>query len=84
MEQEFKTYKLNYNSKKNRKRMAKSFDNKEKPKGFDEYIIRNRKEILNKKKLKEKLEKIPCGENYEKMRKRTITPFNITDMRKKK
>ena len=83
MEQEFKTYKLNYNSKKNRKRMAKSFDNKEKPKGFDEYIIRNRKEILNKKKLKEKLEKIPCGENYEKMRKRTITPFNITDMRKK-
>ena len=83
LEQEFKTYKLNYNSKKNRKRMAKSFDNKEKPKGFDEYIIRNRKEILNKKKLKEKLEKIPCGENYEKMRKRTITPFNITDMRKK-
>ena len=83
LEQEFKTYKLNYNSRKNRKRMAKSFDNKEKPKGFDEYIIRNRKEILNKKKLKEKLEKIPCGENYEKMRKRTITPFNITDMRKK-
>ena len=53
LEQEFKTYKLNYNSKKNRKRMAKSFDNKEKPKGFDEYIIRNRKEILNKKKLKD-------------------------------
>ena len=31
----------NLNSKKNRRRMAKSFDNTSKPKGFDEYIIRN-------------------------------------------
>ena len=45
---------LNLNSKKNRRRMAKSFDNTSKPKGFDEYIIRNRKEILNKE-FREKL-----------------------------
>ena len=84
LEKEFKTYKLNFNSKKNRRRMAKSFDNTSKPKGFDEYIIRNRKEILNKEKLKQKMEKIPCGENYEKIKRRTITPFNITDMKKEK
>ena len=84
LEKEFKTFRLNLNSKKNRRRMAKSFDNTSKPKGFDEYIIRNRKEILNKEKLKQQIEKIPCGENYEKIRKRTITPFNITDLRKEK
>ena len=84
LEKEFKTFRLNLNSKKNRRRMAKSFDNTSKPKGFDEYIIRNRKEILNKEKLKQKMEKIPCGENYEKLKKRPITPFNITDMRKEK
>ena len=84
LEKEFKTFRLNLNSKKNRRRMAKSFDNISKPKGFDEYIIRNRKEILNKEKLKQQMEKIPCGENYEKIKKRTITPFNITDLRKEK
>jgi len=82
LENELKTYKLNYNAKRNRKRMAKSFDISLKPKGYDEYIIRNRKEIINKEKLKEKMEKIPCGENYERIKRRTITPFNITDMRK--
>ena len=84
LEKELKTYKLNYNSRKNRRRMAKSFDISSKPKGYDEYIIRNRKEILNKEKLKEKIEKIPCGENYDKIRKRNITPFNITDMKKER
>ena len=84
LEKELKTYRLHFNSKRNRRRMAKSFDIASKPKGFDEYIIRNRKEILNKQKLKEMKEKIPCGENYEKLKKRTITPFNITDMKRKK
>ena len=84
LEKELKTYRLHFNSKRNRRRMAKSFDITSKPKGFDEYIIRNRKEILNKERLKEMKEKIPCGENYEKLKKRTITPFNITDMRRKK
>ena len=82
LEKELKTYRLNYNAKRNRKRMAKSFDISLKPKGYDEYIIRNRKEIINKEKLKEKMEKIPCGENYERIKRRTITPFNITDMKK--
>ena len=63
--------------------MNKSFDIKIKPKGYNEYIIRNRKEILNKEKLKEKKEKISYGENYEKLKRRAITPFNITDMKKK-
>ena len=83
-EKEMKTYKLNYNSKRNRRRMAKSFDIPSRPKGYDEYIIRNRKEILNKEKLKQIKDKIPCGENYEKIKRRTITPFNITDMKRKR
>ena len=83
LEKELKKYKLNYNSKINKRRMNKSFDIKIKPKGYNEYIIRNRKEILNKEKLKEKKEKISYGENYEKLKRRAITPFNITDMKKK-
>ena len=82
-EQELKSFKLNINSKIGRKRMAKSFDNKVKPKGFDEYVARNKKAILEKMKIKDMFEKITIGENYEKIRRRTITPFNITDMRKK-
>ena len=83
LEKELKKYKLNYNSEINKRRMNKSFDIKIKPKGYNEYIIRNRKEILNKEKLKEKKEKISYGENYEKLKRRAITPFNITDMKKK-
>ena len=56
LEKELKKYKLNYNSEINKRRMNKSFDIKIKPKGYNEYIIRNRKEILNKEKLKEKNE----------------------------
>ena len=84
LEKELKKYKLNYNSEINKRRMNKSFDIKIKPKGYNEYIIRNRKEILNKEKLKEKKEKISYGENYEKLKRRAITPFNITDMKKEK
>ena len=84
LERELKSFKLNVNYKENRKRMAKSFDNKKKPKGYDDYIIRNKKAILERKRIKTLMEKVPCGENYEKIKKRSITPFNITDMRKKK
>jgi len=84
LEKELKKYKLNYNSEINKRRMNKSFDIKIKPKGYNEYIIRNRKEILNKEKLKEKKEKISYGENYEKLKRRAITPFNITDMKKER
>ena len=58
LEKELKKYKLNYNSEINKRRMNKSFDIKIKPKGYNEYIIRNRKEILNKEKLKEKKGKL--------------------------
>jgi hypothetical protein len=81
LEEEVKSFKLNINYRKNRQRMAKSFDNKIKPKGFDEYVTRNKKAILERNKLRTMIEKIPCGENYEKIRRRAITPFNITDMR---
>ena len=81
-ENEYKSFRLNINSKENRKRMAKSFDNKIKPKGYDDYITRNKKAILERKRIKNIIEKIPCGENYEKIKRRSITPFNITDMRK--
>ena len=80
---EIKSYKLNINSDLSRKRMEKSFENKEKPKGFDNYVRRNKKGILEHLKKKYLIEKIPCGENYYKIRSRNITPFNITDMRKR-
>ena len=83
IEEEVKSFKLNINYRKSRQRMAKSFDNKIKPKGFDEYVTRNKKAIFERNKLKTMIEKIPCGENYEKIRRRAITPFNITDMRNK-
>lgn len=83
LDEEAKSYKLNINYRKNRKRMAKSFENKIKPKGFNEYVTRNKKAILERNKIRAMLEKIPCGENYEKIRRRAITPFNITDMRNK-
>ena len=83
LERELKSFKLNVNYKENNKRMAKSFDNKKKPKGYDDYIIRNKKAILERNRIKTMMEKVPCGENYEKIKKRSITPFNITDMRKK-
>ena len=83
LEEEVKSFKLNINYRKNRQRMAKSFDNKIKPKGFDEYVNRNKKAILERNRLKTMIEKIPCGENYEKIRRRAITPFDITDMRNK-
>ena len=82
-ENEYKSFRLNINSKENRKRMAKSFDNKIRPKGYDDYITRNKKAILERKRIKNIIEKIPCGENYEKIKRRSITPFNITDMRKR-
>ena len=63
--------------------MNKSFDNKVRPKGYDDYVIRNKKAILEKIRIKTMIEKIPNGENYEKLKRRSITPFNITDMRKK-
>ena len=82
-EKEFKNHKLNINSKENRRRMNKSFDNKVRPKGYDDYVTRNKKAILEKIRIKTMIEKIPNGENYEKLKRRSITPFNITDMRKK-
>ncbi len=83
-ENECKSFKLHLNSRENRKRMAKSFDKKIKPKGYDDYIIRNKKAILERERIKTIMEKIPCGENYEKIKRRAITPFNITDMKKKR
>ena len=83
LDEEVKSFKLNINYRKNRQRMAKSFDNKIKPKGFDEYVTRNKKAILERNKLRTMIEKIPCGENYEKIRRRAITPFDITDMKNK-
>jgi hypothetical protein len=82
-ENECKSFKLHLNLRENRRRMAKSFDNKIKPKGFDDYIMRNKKAILERERIKKIKEKIPCGENYEKIKRRSITPFNITDMKKK-
>ena len=63
--------------------MMKTFSNMKnmrKPKGYNEYIKRNRS-ILEKKQYEKKLEEDKkCGKNYEKIQKMKIKPFNITDL----
>ena len=63
--------------------MSKSFTNynkEKKPKGYYDYIIRNRA-LLNKKENERKLsEDRVYGKNYEKIKNSKIKPFNITDL----
>ena len=63
--------------------MNKSFTNynkEKKPKGYYDYIIRNRA-FLNKKESERKLSEDKIyGKNYDKIKKMRIKPFNITDL----
>ena len=82
MENDKKNYKLHIDTKKNIMRMNKSFEGpQEYCKGWNEYIKRNKKAILEKLRVKYLLEKKPVGENYYEIKKRNITPPNITDIR---
>ena len=65
----------------NKKRMNKSFD-QPKCRGFDEFVKRNRKGRLERLRVKYLLEKGSCGEKYEEIMRRNITPPNITDIRR--
>ena len=60
--------------------LKKSLNSTEKPKGFDEYQKKMREGIIKatEKKYMEK----NIGQNYEKIKKKNIQPFNITDLKK--
>ena len=64
--------------------MNKSFTkyNKEKkPKGYYDYILRNRLLINQKENDKKIIDDKIYGKNYEKIKKMKIEPFNITDLK---
>jgi len=71
----------------NDERMNKSFTNYNKermPKGYYDYIIRNRA-LINKRESENKLnEDKMYGKNYEKIKKMEIKQFNITDLKENK
>ena len=82
IDRELKFKKLNVNSRLSKIRMNKSFDEPKQLRGFDEFVKRNRKGRLERLRIKYLLEKNPIGEKYEEIRKRNITPPNITDIRR--
>ena len=63
--------------------MNRTFSNMKKmkkPKGYNEYVKRNRS-ILERKEYEKKIEEDKkCGKNYEKIKNMNIKPFNITDL----
>ena len=64
----------------NQKKLKQIFNSKEKPRGYDDYVERN-KSLLKKNEYEKKLneEKI-SGQNYDKIKNMKIKPFNITDL----
>ena len=68
----------------NEKLMNKSFTNynkEKKPKGYYDYILRNRLLINQKENDKKIIDDKIYGKNYEKIKKMKIEPFNITDLK---
>ena len=65
------------------KTYKKCISSTEKPRGFDEFSQKMREGIIKAAEKKYKENKIPTGENYEKVKKANIQPFDITDLRKK-
>ena len=49
--------------------------------GFEKYVIRTRKGIIERARKNYIKTKIPIGENYEKIKKMKIKPLNITDLK---
>ena len=81
IDEEINSYRLTINRRRNKQTMNKSFDQPKKMKGFDEFVKRNRNGRLERLRVKYLLEKTPTGERYEEIRRRNITPPNITDIR---
>ena len=68
----------------NSNQMNKSFTNyskEKKPKGYYDYILRNRSFINQKENKKKLIDDKIYGKNYEKIQKQKIEPFNITDLK---
>jgi len=53
-----------------------------KPKGYEEFSRKMREGIMKAAEKKYIENKIPIGENYEKIKNKKILPFNITDLKK--
>ena len=74
------TFKPNINSL-NLESLNKSFIiNKQIP-GFEKFVVRTRKGIIERARKNYIKTKIPTGENYEKIKKRKFKPLNITDLK---
>jgi len=82
LEKEINSHRLSINRRLNKERQNKSFDQPKKCKGFDEYVERNKRGRLERLRVKYLLEKTPTGERYEEIRRKNITPPNITDIRR--
>ena len=68
----------------NEKLMSKGFKNyskEKKPKGYYDYILRNRILINQKENEKKIIDDKIYGKNYERIQKMKIEPFNITDLK---
>lgn len=65
-----------------KEKLNRSFTSKKKPKGYDKFVEIHRKGILKRFEKKYLMEKKPIGENFEKIKRMNIQPFNITDIRK--
>ena len=63
-------------------KLNRSFTCQKKPKGYGKFVETHRKGILERFKKKYLIEKKPVGENYEKVKRMNIKPFDITDIRK--
>ena len=71
----------------NNENMNKTFSNMKnikKPKGYNEYVQRNRAILEKKEYDKKREEDKKYGKNYEKIQKMKLKPFNITDLNENK
>ena len=66
------------------KTLKRCLESTTKPKGYDENIQKMRDGIIKAAEKKFRENKIPSGENYEKVKNAKIKPFDITDLRKSK
>ena len=62
--------------------LEQCLNSQEKPKGYEEFSRKMREGIMKAAEKKYLENRIPIGENYEKIKNQKIQPFNITDLKK--
>lgn len=60
--------------------LDRSFNNAEKPRGYNEHVEHTRRGIIERYRVKCMMEKIPVGENYDKIKRMNTQPPNIKDI----